>query len=88
MSEEAFESLRIILVVIMVVLRIAVMPFFLQSFLNVAQDKLIEQRKDAGRILNTDLQKKVSHKSSHSHLNLRLYSCYYLIGLLRKNSKA
>ncbi|CAL8141750.1 unnamed protein product [Orchesella dallaii] len=60
MSEAAFESLRLMLVVCMVVLRIAVMPFFLQSFLNVAQEKLIDQRKEAGRILNTDLQKKVA----------------------------
>lgn len=60
MSDETFESLRMILVAVMVVLRLAVMPYFLQSFLNVAQDKLIEQREEAGRILNTDLQKKVS----------------------------
>lgn len=59
MSDASFESLRLALIAVMVVLRIAMMPFFLQSFLNVAQDKLIEQKKEAGRIINTDLQKKV-----------------------------
>lgn len=62
MSDAAFESLRMILIGIMVVLRIAIMPVFLQSFLNVAQEKLIDQKKEAGRILNTDLQKKVCYK--------------------------
>jgi hypothetical protein len=59
MSEALFESLRLGSVVVMVLLRIILMPFFLQSFLNIAQDKVSELQKEAGRILNTDLQKKV-----------------------------
>jgi hypothetical protein len=59
MSNETFESFRLILVVVMVFLRICLMPFFLQAFLNVAQLKLYDQRLEAGRILNTDLQKQV-----------------------------
>ncbi|CAG7837937.1 unnamed protein product [Allacma fusca] len=60
MTDSAFESLRFHLVIFMVVLRVVLMPWFLQAFLNVAQDKLNEQIKEAGRILNTEIQKKVA----------------------------
>lgn len=59
MSEASFESMRIGLIAVMVLLRIATMPIFLQSFLNVAQDNLIDGKKEAGRILNKDLKLKV-----------------------------
>lgn len=59
MTEEQFETFRLVLVVLMVVLRVAMMPYFLQAFLNIAQDRLTELHKEAGRILNIDLQKKV-----------------------------
>lgn len=64
MSDATFESFRLILVVLLVLSRIALTPYFLQSFLNVAQAKLYDQRKEAGRILNTDLQKQVRDLSS------------------------
>jgi hypothetical protein len=43
----------------MVVLRVVMMPYYLQAFLNIAQDRLTDLHKEAGRILNIDLQKKV-----------------------------
>lgn len=36
------------------------MPVYLQAYLNLAYDRLEEQKKEAGRITNIDLQKKVS----------------------------
>lgn len=62
MDSATFDSLRLYLVVSLVMLRISCMPFFLQSFLNVAQDRLLDQRNKSGRILNTDLQKQVKYK--------------------------
>lgn len=35
------------------------MPIYLQAYLNLAYDRLEEQKKEAGRITNVDLQKKV-----------------------------
>jgi len=72
MSEATFESVRLGSVAIMVLLRIILMPFFLQSFLNIAQDKVTELQKEAGRILNTDLQKKV-----HCGLSICAYDIIY-----------
>lgn len=37
------------------------MPIYLQAYLNLAYDRLEEQKKEAGRITNVDLQKKVQH---------------------------
>lgn len=35
------------------------MPLYLQAYLDMAHYRLEEQKKEAGRILNTELQKKV-----------------------------
>ena len=59
MTEATFDTMRLYLIVLFVILRIILMPSLLQMFLNVAQDKLTEQKKEAGRVLNTDLQKRV-----------------------------
>lgn len=36
------------------------MPIYLQAYLNIAHDRVEEQKKEAGRITNIDLQKKVA----------------------------
>lgn len=36
------------------------MPIYLQSYLNLAHDKIMDLRKEAGRITNFEYQKKVS----------------------------
>ena len=73
MSDAAFDSMRIILIALLVLSRICLMPFFIQSFLNLAQDRLLDQRKQSGRILNTDLQKQVSKGENVSE---KLVECY------------
>lgn len=59
MSGEAFETSRIVLVLSVVVLRLCLMPRYLQSYLNLAPEKMAELRKEAGNISNIDLQRKV-----------------------------
>lgn len=59
MSPAAFESMRLLAVVVTVLLKIALMPIYLQSYLNLAEQKLEVQKKEAGRITNVDFQKKV-----------------------------
>lgn len=56
---EQFESLRCWIVVFVVVQRLCLMPIFMQAYLNMAQERLEQQKKEAGRITNKDLQKQV-----------------------------
>ncbi|XP_026764606.2 transmembrane protein 161B [Galleria mellonella] len=60
MSSDAFDTLRLVLVVGTVVLRLALMPRQLQAYLDMAQRRLDLQKKEAGRITNIDLQKKIA----------------------------
>lgn len=59
-SVEVFESIRLLAVVFAVVLRICLMPIYLQAYLNLAYDRVEEQKKEAGRITNTEFQKKIT----------------------------
>ncbi|XP_037869023.1 transmembrane protein 161B [Bombyx mori] len=60
MTSQAFDTLRIVLVVCTAALRVALMPRQLQAYLDIAQRRLDVQKKEAGRITNIDLQKKVA----------------------------
>ncbi|XP_048507408.1 transmembrane protein 161B isoform X2 [Athalia rosae] len=60
MTAQAFESMRLVAVVIAILLRLALMPLYLQSYLNLASQRIEDQKKEAGRITNTDLQKKIA----------------------------
>lgn len=59
MTLDQFESLRCWLVVFVVVQRLYMMPMFMQAYLNMAQERLERQKREAGRITNKDLQKQV-----------------------------
>jgi len=59
MTAARFESFRLIIIVIASLLKIVLMPVYLQSYLNLAIQRLEIQKKEAGRITNIDLQKKV-----------------------------
>lgn len=59
MTAATFESMRLVAVVVTVLLKIVLMPIYLQSHLNLAIQRLEIQKKEAGRITNVDLQKKV-----------------------------
>ncbi|XP_026322462.1 transmembrane protein 161B [Hyposmocoma kahamanoa] len=60
MTSQAFDTMRLLLVVFTVVLRVALMPRQLQAYLDMAQRRLDLQKKEAGRITNIDLQKKIA----------------------------
>ncbi|XP_012153346.1 transmembrane protein 161-like emei [Megachile rotundata] len=60
MTASAFESMRLIVIVTAVLLKLVLMPMYLQSYLNLAVQRLENQKKEAGRITNVDLQKKIA----------------------------
>lgn len=60
MTTSTFESMRLIAIIVAVLLKFLLMPIYLQSYLNLAMQRLENQKKEAGRITNIDLQKKVS----------------------------
>ncbi|XP_065334030.1 transmembrane protein 161B [Cloeon dipterum] len=59
-SEAAFESFRLWCIMAAVALRVSLMPIYLQAYLNMAHLRLEEQKKEAGRITNKELQQKVA----------------------------
>ncbi|VVD06052.1 unnamed protein product [Leptidea sinapis] len=60
MTSDQYDSFRLILIVAAMVLRLALMPQQLQAYLDMAQRRLEEQKKEAGRITNVELQKKIA----------------------------
>lgn len=62
LTPSSFDTIRLILVVFTVILRFSLMPVYLQAYLNLAYDRIQEMKKEAGRITNVELQKKVSYQ--------------------------
>ncbi|KAH8411130.1 hypothetical protein KR222_003849, partial [Zaprionus bogoriensis] len=56
LKPHVFETIRLLLVVFVVIVRFALMPVYLQSYLNLAYDKILDLRKEAGRITNCQLR--------------------------------
>lgn len=62
MTAATFESMRLIVIIFALLLKMILMPMYLQSYLNLAIQKLENQKKEAGRITNVELQKKANIK--------------------------
>ncbi|KAG7176491.1 Transmembrane protein 161B-like [Homarus americanus] len=60
MSSDMFDIVRIILILLVSVVRLGLMPYYLQSYLNLAYEKIEAQKKESGRITNKELQKKIA----------------------------
>ncbi|XP_074094313.1 transmembrane protein 161-like emei [Cotesia typhae] len=60
MTPDAFESMRLIAIIVVVLLKLLLMPMYLQSYLNLAEQRLEKLKKESGRITNVDLQKKIA----------------------------
>lgn len=60
MTPSAFETFRLVAVVFTVLLRLVLMPIYLQAYLNLAYDRVEEQKKEAGRITNQEYQRKIT----------------------------
>lgn len=59
MSEKTFEIARILAVIITIAIKLYLMPWYLQAYLDMAYHRTEEQKKEAGRITNIEFQKKV-----------------------------
>ncbi|XP_030028766.2 transmembrane protein 161B [Manduca sexta] len=60
MTSQAYDTLRLVMVVVTAAVRLLVMPRQLQAYLDMAQRRLDVQKKEAGRITNIELQKKIA----------------------------
>lgn len=59
MSEKTYDTLRLWVILLLCVLRLAMMRHHLQAYLNLAQKAVLQMKKEAGRISTVDLQKMV-----------------------------
>ncbi|RXN21234.1 transmembrane protein 161B isoform X1 [Labeo rohita] len=60
MSEKTYDTLRLWVILLLCVLRLAMMRHHLQAYLNLAQKGVLQMKKEAGRISTVDLQKMVA----------------------------
>ncbi|XP_051969642.1 transmembrane protein 161B-like isoform X2 [Xyrauchen texanus] len=60
MSEKTYDTLRLWVILLLCVLRLAMMRHHLQAYLNLAQKCILQMKKEAGRISTVDLQKMVA----------------------------
>lgn len=71
MTDNEFDSMRLWLCVTLTLIRLVTAPSCFQAYLNMAQDRLETLKKEAGRISNIELQRKVPAKPDE-------YSCVVL----------
>lgn len=60
LTPAAFDTLRIVAIVFTFLLKLCIMPWYLQAYLDMAYHRVEEQKKEAGRITNVDFQKKIA----------------------------
>merc|ERR1719378_785670 len=59
LTSNQFETLRLYIVLVVLMFRLAMMPSYLQSYLNMAYHKMDELKQEAGKISNVDLKKSI-----------------------------
>uniref|UniRef100_A0A668UYQ9 Transmembrane protein 161A n=1 Tax=Oreochromis aureus TaxID=47969 RepID=A0A668UYQ9_OREAU len=77
-SSEAFDSMRLWMIVVSCVLRLGLTRYHLQAYLNLAQKWVEQMKKEAGRIAAIDIQRKVTRVFCY----LTVVSLQYLIPIL------
>ena len=60
MTTAQFETFRLYFILGVILLRLSLMPRYLQSYLNKAYQKMEELKLEAGKISNIDMQKSVA----------------------------
>ena len=60
LTSDQFETLRLYIVIFVFIFRLALMPKYLQTYLNIAYHRVEEIKMEAGRISNVDMQKLVA----------------------------
>ncbi|KAF7491376.1 Transmembrane protein, partial [Sarcoptes scabiei] len=78
MSDEAFESCRLWLILVVLVVRLCLFRRYLQTYLNIAPQKINCMKKQAGKITNVDVQKLIARVGHY----LNVVSLQYLSPLL------
>ena len=63
MSDSTFDSMRLWLCLGLSVLRLLSAPSCFQAYLNLAQTKMESLKKEAGRISNVELKKRVTKRN-------------------------
>lgn len=65
LTSHAFEAIRLLLMIFAVLLRFALLPTYLQAYLNIAYDRIESMKKEGGRITNIELRRKISSVFSY-----------------------
>ncbi|KAF4790638.1 Transmembrane protein [Turdus rufiventris] len=60
MSEDTFDTIRLWIIILLCILRLAMMRHHLQAYLNLAQKNVDQMKKEVGRISMVELQKMVA----------------------------
>jgi len=60
MSSDSFETTRIVIILLVIGLRLCLIRRYLQSYLNIAPQKLTLMKKESGRITNVDLKRLIA----------------------------
>ncbi|XP_017779120.1 PREDICTED: transmembrane protein 161B [Nicrophorus vespilloides] len=60
LTASAFDTLRIVLIIVTMILKTVLMPLYLQAYLDMAKRRVEELKKEAGRITNVDFQKQIA----------------------------
>ncbi|KAM7012108.1 transmembrane protein 161A [Tautogolabrus adspersus] len=77
-SSAAFDSVRLWIIVVLCVLRLAMTRYHLQAYLNLAQKWVEQMKKEAGRIAAIDIQRKVTRIFCY----LTVVTLQYLVPIL------
>ena len=59
LTEKGYHNLRFVLLLLFCVLRLSLVWRHLQSYLDMAHERIEKMKKETGRITNVDLQRKV-----------------------------
>ena len=60
LSDDVFDSVRLLIVLIFFVMRLLLLPIHMQSHLNLAHEKIEQLKKESGKISSLELQKMVA----------------------------
>ncbi|XP_061833811.1 transmembrane protein 161A isoform X1 [Nerophis lumbriciformis] len=77
-SSDVFDSMRLWIIVMLCVLRLALTRYHLQAYLNIAQKWVEQMKKEAGRIAAIDIQRKVTRVFCY----LTVVTLQYLVPVL------
>ncbi|KAJ8958223.1 hypothetical protein NQ318_017364 [Aromia moschata] len=60
LTDHSFDSIRLIAIAVTMCLKVLLMPWYLQAYLDMAYQRAEDQKREAGRITNIEFQKKIA----------------------------